>query len=203
VEISHAGAKQSRRGVTVRRVVLERADVSSTGGIPVTSPARTLADLARILPPARFDAAFHHCLHTEIVTPQELREMCRRRGGPGHPRTGRLRDAVDAYSGRPAGSPLEARFARRLRGTKLPAPVRQHEVHAGGRVCRLDFAWPDRHVAVEVDGYRWHSSRASWRRDRERLSALRRAGWKVLNVEREDVDERFDDLAAELRTLLH
>lgn len=66
----------------------------------------------------------------------------------------------------------------------------------------LDFAWPRARVAVEVDGYRWHASREAWRRDRDRLAALRRAGWNVLNVTREDVDERFEQLVSELRILL-
>ena len=200
VQISHEGAKQSGREVTVRRVVLGALDVSSVRGIPVTSPARTLADLAGTLSPRRFDAALHHCLHNRIATLEDLREVSDRRAGAGHPGAGRLRDAVDAYAGRPAASPLEARLAARLRRTRLPLPVRQHEVRTGARRRYLDFAWPDRKVAVEVDGYRWHSSRAAWERDRERLAELRRLGWTIVHVTHDDVERGFEDLAAELRT---
>ena len=188
--------------MTVRRVVLERPDISSVRGIPVTSASRTLADLGGTVTSTRFDSAFHHCLHTQITSLRELDEMSRRRAGPGHPGAARLREAVGAYAGKAAASPLEARLASRLRRSRLPAPVRQHKVCIEGRLRYLDFAWPDRLLALEVDGYRWHSSRSSWQRDRERLAGLRRTGWTIVQVTVEDVDFRFEDLAAELRTLL-
>lgn len=203
VEISYPGAKQSRAGVTVRRVALELCDVARIRGIPVTSPARTLADIAGMTSIDRFDAAFHYCLHANLTCLASLEELAHRRAGPGFRGCARLREAVAAYAGDPAAaSPLEARLARRLRSSNLPPARRQHEVRVEGRRRYLDFAWPHRLVAVEVDGYRWHSSRSSWRKDRDRLGALRRAGWTIVHAARDDVDERFDRLAKELQDLL-
>jgi very-short-patch-repair endonuclease len=203
VEISHAGTKRGLRGIRVRRVVLPPNHVTSNRGIRVTTPARTLSDIAASAGVARFDAAFHYCLHRGLATLGALREVAEHRTGPGFPGSSRFLGALAAYGeGAPAASPLEARLASRLVGSEIPPARRQHQVIVEGRTRYLDFAWPDRMVTVEVDGYRWHSSRRAWREDRERLAALRRAGWTVLNVAREDVDERFGDLVDELRTLL-
>ncbi|MFN2588444.1 MAG: endonuclease domain-containing protein [Actinomycetota bacterium] len=203
IEVSHTGTRSGRRGIAVRRVDLPARDVARIRGIPATTPARTLADVAATARSDRFDAAFHYCLHERLATPGGLHDLCERRTGSGFAGAARLRAAVAAYAeGRPAASPLEARLERRLRRSKIPAPLQQHEVRLDGHRYFLDFAWPDERVAVEVDGYRWHSSREAWRRDRERLTTLRRAGWTVVNATREDVDDRFDELASELRTLL-
>lgn len=199
IEISHTGAKQSRTGIVVRRVRLDAVDLSSIRGIPVTTPARTLADLAARVSSDRFDAAWHYCLHQRLATLRDLSDVAWRRCGAGFPGVPRLREALAAYGGRPpAASPLEARFARRLRASGLPDAERQFAL--GGRY--LDFAWPARCVAVEADGYRWHASRAAWARDRARLAELRRAGWTVVHVTQEDARRGFEEVIEELRELL-
>jgi very-short-patch-repair endonuclease len=203
VEISHSGAKQSRDGINVRRVRLDPVDVTALRGIAVTTPARTLYDVAGSTSEALFDAALHHCLHQRLVTEGELTEIAARRSGPGFTGAARFRAAVAAYSGGPAAaSPLEARVARCLRQSGLPRPERQHEVRVGGTCRYLDFAWPAHKVGLEVDGYRWHSSRAAWQRDRDRLSDLRRAGWRIVHATHDDVRRRFADVVDELAPLL-
>jgi very-short-patch-repair endonuclease len=67
----------------------------------------------------------------------------------------------------------------------------------------LDFAWPASRVALEVDGYRWHSSKSSWQKDRRRLAELRRAGWKVVQITHQDVTERFSEVIEEIASLLN
>ena len=202
VEISHRGVRQSRDGIVVHRVELEADDITHVRGIPVTTPARTLSDLAGRLDDARFDAALHHCLHERLTTLPELEEVAARRSGAGFPGAARLRGALAAYgSGPAAASVLEVRAARRLRAAGLPSPHRQFAIDTESGRRYLDFAWPDRRVAVEVDGYRWHSSRESWRRDRERLRELARAGWRIVHVTAEDLNS-FEGTAKELATLL-
>jgi very-short-patch-repair endonuclease len=57
-------------------------------------------------------------------------------------------------------------------------------------LARVDFAWPDRRLIVEVDGYEWHSSREAFQRDRERQNRLVQAGWTVLRFTVEDIRQR-------------
>ena len=67
-----------------------------------------------------------------------------------------------------------------LRLPSLPACTHQHELVVAGRRVRLDAAWPALRVAVELDGHRFHSSRADRERDMRRDTALAAAGWVVL-----------------------
>ncbi|SCX49014.1 Transcriptional regulator, AbiEi antitoxin, Type IV TA system [Klenkia marina] len=67
-----------------------------------------------------------------------------------------------------------------LRIPDLPRCVHQHEVALPGVRARLDAAWPHLRVAVELDGHRFHSSRADRERDMRRDTALAAAGWVVL-----------------------
>lgn len=204
VEIYHPTSKRTRGRLVVHRVRLDPRDVTRIRGWPATTAGRTLVDVASKLDSASFDEVFHHCLHTRLTTWGALQELSERHSGPGCPGATRLREALVSYGGggRAAGSPLEVRLVRKIARSDLPKPLRQHEVRVDGRRRYLDLAWPETRVAVEVDGYRWHSSRGAWERDRARLRALRRAGWTILHATKQDVDEGFEGLLRELTSLV-
>jgi very-short-patch-repair endonuclease len=63
----------------------------------------------------------------------------------------------------------------------VPAPVKEHQFHPK-RKWRFDFAWPERMVAVEVDGGQWKKwgGRHNRDSDREKLNAAAALGWRVL-----------------------
>jgi len=85
-------------------------------------------------------------------------------------------------------SVLETKVARILRKAKLPGLVAQYNVVVAGHlIARVDFAFPAAKVAVEADGYRWHSGRAQWQQDLERRNALTNLGWRVIHVTWEDL----------------
>ena len=201
VEISHPGTKQGRSGVAVRRVTLRPSDIMHLGVIPVTTPPRTLADIAGRIGDRALDVALHHCLHHRLTTIEALRETAEEQARQRNAGAARMRRALEAYSAseRPAASPLEAAVARRLRKAGLPPPRRQHEVVTSGGRRYLDFAWPDARIAVEVDGYRWHSSRTAWENDRTRLAELRRMGWTVIHVTHGDLSRDFEVVVDEIR----
>ena len=91
----------------------------------------------------------------------------------------------------------------RLPGRVRPVPVHLHRQHpVGGTPYRLDYAWPDRLLAVEVDGYGPHSSREAFQSDRARQNALVLAGWTVLRFTWADVRDRPAAVAAVLRRAL-
>lgn len=81
-------------------------------------------------------------------------------------------------------------------------PSLQHEVVTRlGRV-RLDFAYVEARVAIEADGFRWHSSRKRWDGDRERALALGLLGWTVVRVTWTQLHDRPDDVVETIRALL-
>jgi hypothetical protein len=88
-----------------------------------------------------------------------------------------------------AGSPQETRLRMLLHRSELPPPVAQYSVRAGGRfLARVDFAWPEQRLAVEYEGL-WHGRPQQVARDRRRLNALTRAGWRVVFVTAADLHD--------------
>ena len=72
-------------------------------------------------------------------------------------------------------------------------PALQYEiVDRDGRLWRVDFAWPDRRLAVEYDGFDWHSSQESLRIDRQKRAALEEIDWRVLSIVSDDVRRHPD-----------
>jgi very-short-patch-repair endonuclease len=77
----------------------------------------------------------------------------------------------------------------------LAAPQLQYEViDRSGRRWRLDFAWPERRVAVEYDGFDWHSDPDSLTRDRQKNAALQEMKWRVVSIVADDVRRRPGDM---------
>jgi very-short-patch-repair endonuclease len=104
----------------------------------------------------------------------------------------KLRTVLDARdpSTRPSESVLETKVARILRKTKLPGLVQQHDVVVARRiVARLDFAFPAAKVAIEADGYRWHSGHTQWQRDLARRNVLTNLGWRIIHVTWSDLNK--------------
>ena len=65
----------------------------------------------------------------------------------------------------------------------IPSPRLQYVVTNNGRfVARVDSAWPDLHVVLEIDGYRYHSDPRTFVNDRIRQNSLVNAGYTVLRT---------------------
>lgn len=102
-------------------------------------------------------------------------------------------------------SPIERPFLEAWnKGVKRgwPALARQHQVMAGERRYRLDFAIPSERIAIELDGQRWHSSPEQVASDRERQAALEALGWHVVRFSGQEVYEDVDRCVARVRDLL-
>lgn len=98
---------------------------------------------------------------------------------------------------------METRFGRLLRRHRLPQPQRQAEVRdQWGFIGRVDFAYPELKIAIEIQSYRWHSSWASQRSDMERLNRLQALGWMIIQVTFEDLECRPATVAQRIREAL-
>ncbi len=160
---------------------LPQLHIATRSGFSVTTPARTLADLASDLSPPFLGSLVDQCLRRRIVDLAELRtvhdELLGRLAG-----LSALRGVVDARQGdrEPGESAGESETAALLVGGGLARPVAQHQVVAGGTVYVLDLAYPDRRLGIEYDGWTVHGTRSAFEHDRERDNALAAAGWTVL-----------------------
>lgn len=184
---------------------LPSVDVQRFDGIPVTSAARTLIDCAAIWPPPVIEEALDDVLRRGLVSLSRLRWRMREVAVAGRPGAAVLWKLVQARN--PAdplpGSVLERRFLRQLRHGRLPEPVGQHRIRdAGHLIAIVDFAYPDARVAIEVDGYRYHSGRARWQRDLTRRNALTAPGWRVINVTADDIANRGGEVCLEIARAL-
>jgi len=161
--------------VVHRPRVLDRVDISVLDAIPVATAARTLIDLATCVGADVLEEALDDALRRELVSLRFLRRRAEQLGA----RTV-LKHLLDARAGVKRGpeSRLETKVLRALRAAGLPKPAVQHRI---GRY-RVDFAYVDARVAIECDGYRYHSGRRAFDDDRARQNALTAMGWRVLRV---------------------
>jgi len=176
VELTARRARRRVRGCVLHWSSLAPGDVKRVDGIPVTSVARTLADLAGCVRADALEEALDDALRRRLVTVAGMRKELRRRR-PGVKVLGRL---IDARAGmrRVPETVFETKLLRVLRAGGLPLPAVQHWI---GRY-RVDFAYTDERLVIEADGFQWHSSRRQWDRDRAQRATLAELGWRVVPV---------------------
>lgn len=147
------------------------------GDVPVTRPARTLADLAPAVGTGFLARLVDSSLRRRITTLGELRSVEELL------RVLSLRDVLDARQPgyHPGDSDRELDLARLLVQAGLPAPVPQHQVVAGDTVYLLDLSFPEVRLGVEFDGWDSHRTRSAFDHDRRRANALALAGWTLLS----------------------
>ena len=153
-------------------------------GTRVTQPAHTVLDLAAVLPLHEAVAAGDSALRKKLVLPRQMRELSAGLWGRGRTEA----QAVVALLEPKSGSVLESLLRVLLVTSGIPTPVSQALILDGrDEIERVDLCWRPQRLIVEADGYAFHSDRAAYRRDRERMNHLERLGWRVLRFTREDV----------------
>ena len=180
---------------------LTEFDIAGREGIPVTTLERTLIDIGSVVPEETVARALDDCLRRRATTLEVLGWTLDRLGGHGRRGAGVLRDLLQARSrdDRVVESELEARLWNLLRRAGLPLPRKQHELRDGERTVRLDFAYPEQKLALETDGYRYHSLRPDWERDLTRRNWLTQRGWKVLHFTWETLRRSPAKVVADVR----
>lgn len=151
-------------------------------GVPATTVARTIVDVSGRYSVTQLGAAVDHGLRTGKLRLASLRRCVAELS----PAPGRRLNRVHSVLGtrlpgyEPGESDIEIRVLRAIVGAGLPEPTQQHAVTLVGRRCRIDLAYPEFRVAIEVDGWEHHRSRTAFDRDRARENDLVAAGWRVL-----------------------
>lgn len=149
-----------RPGLHVRsRLSLPANDVVTSRGLPVTSPARTLVDIATESGDRSLERAVNEADRLDLINPEALREVLGDYvGQPGAPRLVAL---LDRHTFRLSDDELEVLFRPLARAAGLPEP-RTKEVVNGFEV---DFFWPDLRLVIETDGLRYHRTPAQQAKD--------------------------------------
>ena len=206
VEVSVATTRSVRlpRVVVHRSIDLSPSCVVRRDGVPVTDPMRLLVDLGAVVAPWVVEAALDHLVGRKVVSVAGVQATLDDLAARGRSGCGVLRDILDRRSGvgmTMSQSQLEARFMQLCRRSGLPTPQFQYPV-VGGRRRRIDFAFPARRVAIEVDGYEFHSRHQVFEDDRVRANALELAGWTVLRFTWTQITSRPEYVVGVVRALL-
>lgn len=149
-------------------------EVVCVDGLPCTSVARTLADLAGDRRTRAFARAWNSADRQLLLDVGSLGvQIARRRAG-----VPVLRERLERYAvAPPTESVLEELFLELCAAAAIRPPICQWPLTAEDRSGRVDFLWSEERVAVEVDGRRWHAAQAAFERDRVKDLALREAGF--------------------------
>ena len=161
--------------------------------IPVTSPARTLLDLATCLNGRQLERAVNEADRLDLADPERLRAFVRERAGARG--AAALRRLLDRRTFRLTASELEREFLRIVRRADLPMPDTGAQVNG----FEVDFFWPALGLVVETDGLRYHRTPAQQARDRRRDQAHARAGLTPLRFTHAQIHFESDEVVRTLR----
>ncbi|MFY9334991.1 MAG: hypothetical protein WAO90_03195 [Mycobacterium sp.] len=176
-------------------LVIHRRDgapLTTVSGRLATTAGWTAVEVARALPRPRALATLDAALRSGHCDPRTLSRAAV--GQSGRRGIVKVRDLLPRADGR-SESPMESEARLVMIDGGLPEPVLQHEVvDVGGRLWRLDFAWPEAMVAAEYDSNQWHTGEEALRHDREKQAALQDLGWIVVPIVLNDVRRRRREL---------
>ena len=167
----------------------DRSDVTELDGLPITTVERTLMDLGAVKHWRQVEHALDAALRDDLTTLSAIERRLSMRRGQGRNGVGVLAGILEERGvGQVTESPYEREFLYLMESLPVPPPEAQYEVRAGDRfVARIDAAWPDERVAVEIDGHRFHATRTQRASDARRQNELELLGWKVLRFTTDQV----------------
>lgn len=177
VEVTMPHSRRSRKGTRAHRTTLHPEDITVHDGIPLTSPARTILDLARLLNDDQLTRLIEDFDRKELFDLRALDRAIARR--PRVPGVRRLKTVLSAYRGTAdTRSKLERDFRALIARANLPEP--QYNVLLAG--FTVDVYWPQWKLVVELDGEPYHSSPRALETDRIRDATLQKIDIRVLRV---------------------
>jgi len=186
-------------GIRFHRVRPPRRDEAGTvAGIPCTSPARTLVDLAGTVGDWTLRSCFERAAQRNSLDIPAIEASM----DPGRRGNRSLRALIDdwrlaapvARKGR-LRSPLEAKVLPLVLARNLPTPLLNAPVEiAEGRI-EVDFLWPHHNFALEADSRDFHATPIAFERDRWRDRELLRAGYLTLRVTHRQAETEAEAIA--------
>ena len=191
------GSRTGRAGVRLHIATLQPCDVTVCRGVPVTSVARTVIDLARTMPFRAGEVVADSALFNDLTSAAELSDVIREcRRWPG---IERARQVV-GFAHPQAESPFESISRVAFRDGGLPPPVLQAWIMRGGRaIGRVDFLWEEHRTIAEADGAAKYADPGVARKQLRRDAELREAGFEVVHFTWRDLTTTPDQVIGSIR----
>jgi very-short-patch-repair endonuclease len=190
--VPHRQAPRPRPEVRLRRRVLAPADVVGLHGVRLTDKPLTALETAAAVPEG--SAFLDRALQRHVSFERVYRAYCRNLGARGLARAG----ALLVVAADRADSAAERRLVGLLRAAGITGWVLGHPFGP----YRIDLAFPAARVAVEIDGWAWHTEVDRFRSDRHKGNALVGAGWQLLRFTWHDLTNRPAYVVAQIRAAL-
>jgi hypothetical protein len=189
------GDRRPRHILTHRCPSLQPRDVTRQHGIPTTSRARTVLDIAPRLSAKQLTRLVNDALRSRHLRREALQDVLER--NPLHPGTGLLKPFAEDPRN-PTRSDFEDDFLAFVAKYDLPTP--QINVEVNGR--EVDAFFPEHNLIVECDGWEFHRHRAAFEDDRERDAENLRHGLRTLRITKDRMDAASDREAQRLLEIL-
>jgi hypothetical protein len=189
---------QSRKGLRIHRARDLTGQTTTHDGIPVTTPARTILDLAATLQRRPLERLLDQAENTRLTDVPSLEALARAHAG--HRGASQLLQTLDAHEPGTTltRSVLEELFLALCHDHGLPRPA----VNAAVVGPEVDFVFTEQRVLVETDSWRWHKTRDAFERDRQRDALHARAGYRTLRFTHLQLTSEPQTVAATLRAAL-
>jgi very-short-patch-repair endonuclease len=183
-------------GVRIVRLEMRDSDVVIQSLMPITTQMRTLVDCLRFLPRPAASVVLDRSQQRSGVDLGEAVQLLSMKGRG----TRQARQLLAAADG--TAFAAERLLGSLLRDAGLTGWRANYAVRLGTRRAVIDFAFPKCRVAIEVDGFAYHSDVDRFRNDRARQNALVQDGWMVLRFTWYDLVQTPDAVVAEIRDAL-
>lgn len=201
VDVTCHRSEVERRGIRGHRSPLQDDEWLVTDGIPVTSPFRTIFDLAAVLKLRELERAWHEAevqgLRDRVSLPMLLERYPGRRGARN------LRSLLEAPE--PVGftrNDFEEAFVALVDAYGLRRPRMNGTLAMRGRFFEVDALWEDERVAVELDSRTVHATDRNFESDKQRDRILLAEGWRTVRVTWRQLQDEPEEVAADLRLAL-
>jgi hypothetical protein len=200
IEVTASRGRRPQSGIQLHYDPLAPDEITVHEGIPVTTCARTLLDLASVLDRHRLERAIIQAEVLEIFNAGAIALLLDRH--PRHRGASLLRAALDANPQGITRSDLEDLFVDFRHRYCLPIPELNASIWLGDRWIEVDCLWRPQRVIVELDSHTFHGTGTSFESDRARDRELQARGWRVIRVTWRQLHQEADSLAADLCRLL-
>jgi hypothetical protein len=189
------------RGIEVHSSRIQNPDhFTELDGIPVTSPSRTLLDLAACVPARDIARAVDRAERLDLFDLEAVEKVLSRAAG--RRGAGILRQAIAAWHPSYTRSELEDRFAELVAEAGLPSPRLNVLLDGEQRTHEVDVFWPGHSFVVQLDGFAYHRTVRDRERDGATDADLDLAGYRVLRLTWGDITARSDRTVRRLARLL-
>jgi very-short-patch-repair endonuclease len=199
-EVTRRRHAEGRPGLVVHRGSWREDEVGTMWGIRVTSVARTMLDLAGMLPEREVERAWNEMEVREYRTRLSVPDLIERH--PGRPGTVLLARLAEGTAVGITRNEMEEAFLALVDRYALPRPRMNAHLAIRDRFYEVDALWEDRKVAIELDGGAAHGTRRAFEKDRERDRILTAGRWTTARVTWRQIQETPEEIAADLRLIL-